>query len=161
MSSTFHKSELGTQVWVDRIRHGRKSALLFRRQRSVERRQGLGIPALSHVSNYSHQQITDQRHILVFLGIGLFIHPGLLQRLLLLAGPDQLHRPFMDPPNIIPTDLERAATLDTAHAFKTSITSRSNSRMKRPRTSPQGTDTTPAGLHGSDSQSGEPEHRDR
>ena len=41
------------------------------------------------------------------------------------------------------------------------VSRRSNSRMKCPRVSAQGTDTGPAGLHGSDSQSGEPEHGDK
>ena len=81
---------------------------LLRRKRLIERLQAFGLPALSHVFDRSLQEVTDQRHVLVSLGNGFFVHPDLAQGLLLFSSQSPFHRSFLNPPRLIPADPEKS-----------------------------------------------------
>ena len=78
--------------------------LLFRRKRSIERLQGLGL----HTSDRSLQKIAEQCHVLGSLDDGLSIPPDMIQRPLAFLGQAPLPVPFLDLPDLIPADPEKS-----------------------------------------------------
>ena len=93
--------------------------LLLRGQRPVERLQGFDLPSLAHVFDSSLPKIADQRHVPVSLGNGLFIHPDRAQGSLFLWGQAApFHRPFMDPPRLVPADPEKSCLTGNVTRFQ-------------------------------------------